>query len=65
MDADVGCPFYCSEGMSKIYCVGTKEKEWLHIAWESDTERKRHKREYCKGNWRSCPVAKLARKPPR
>lgn len=61
VDAGVQCPYYCSEAPSKIYCEGFADKQWVHLAWESDKERKAHKREFCRGDWERCPIAAIRR----
>lgn len=61
VDAGAKCPYYCSEGTGKIYCEGFLREQWVHLAWMSDTERKAFKKKFCKGQWESCPIAKLER----
>lgn len=61
IDAGAQCPYYCSEAPNKVYCEGLHKKQWVHMAWESDNEKKIHKRTFCRGDWKGCPIAKLPR----
>ena len=61
VDAGARCPYYCSEAPSKIYCEGFQTRQWVHLAWQSERDRKRYKRDYCRGNWEDCPIARIAK----
>lgn len=57
-DPGVGCPFYCSEDESKIYCEGFEQGEWTHHAWMDGKKKKAWKKNICKHDWQSCPWAR-------
>lgn len=59
VDPAVGCPFYCSEDPSKIYCDGVEEENWIHLTWGDGKRKKKYKLERCRGSWSECPVAKI------
>lgn len=61
VDAGARCPFYCSEEMGKLYCCGWQRQQWVHVAWQSDKEKREHKRLYCRGDWEKCPIARIER----
>lgn len=61
VDAGVKCPHYCSEDTSKIFCEGFRARQWVHLAWQSEGERKKYKRDYCRGDWEKCPIARIAK----
>lgn len=58
-DPYVVCPYYCSEDPQHIYCEGVEPGNWIHLAWGSKTDKQKYKRDTCKRNWKSCPIASL------
>lgn len=58
-DAGVSCPYYHSEDAQKIYCDGVQEGSWVHLAFGSKADKKAYKRDYCRGCFGRCWLAKM------
>lgn len=56
----VRCPYYRREErkrQKKIVCEGVVEGTSLHQTFSSVAALKKHRDQFCKGNYRECPIA--------
>ena len=51
------CPFYCEEQPRVIFCEGPFPGSTIRLSYRADADR--HKANYCRAHWESCPIARM------
>lgn len=56
-DVLVKCPYYKFEEKQKIFCEGVQEGTALHLAFDTPSNLKDYKKQFCKGCYSRCLIA--------
>lgn len=55
------CDFYKHEDTQVIYCEGVQEGSVIHLAFANKTDAKKYKMDYCRKDYKKCPIADMLR----
>lgn len=58
-DVLVKCPYYKFEDKQKIFCEGVQDGTALHLAFDTPSNLKEYKGNFCKGCYNKCLVAQM------
>ena len=53
------CPFYHFYESHKLCCEGVWENSSIHLAFASPVKRREYEKQYCRKDYKHCPVAKM------
>ena len=58
-DVLVKCPYYKFEEKQKIFCEGVQEGTAIHLAFDTNSNLKVYKKQFCKGCYNRCLIAEM------
>ena len=58
-DVLVKCPYYKFEEKQKIFCEGVQEGTAIHLAFDTNSNLKGYKKQFCKGCYNRCLIAEM------
>lgn len=56
------CPFYSHEATDAVWCQGLYEDTAMKLFFKQGERASEHKYDFCRGNWKGCPVAQMLEK---
>jgi hypothetical protein len=58
-DVLVKCPYYKFEEKQKIFCEGVQEGTAIHLAFDTPSNLRDYKQQFCKGCYNKCLLAEM------
>lgn len=56
------CPFFLSSNKKNVCCEGITSVSTIHIKFESEDERNRHRKIFCDDRYQNCEIYKILEK---